>query len=138
MKEIQIEVLVKGDLDTVWEYWNAPEHISQWAFASEDWGASPTQNDLRQGGRFSTRMAAKDGSAGFDFSGTYTKVVPGSELDYTLDDGRTVTIDFLEEGEGMIKIVQTFEMEQENSEELQRSGWQAFLDNFKKHVEGNH
>ncbi len=135
MKKIQIEVTVNARLDRVWECWNGSEHIPHWAFASDDWGATPVRNDLREGGSFVTRMAAKDGSASFDFSGTYTKVVPHAEIDYTIDDARAVTVTFRETGEGTVEITQEFEMEQENSEELQRAGWQAFLDNFKKYVE---
>lgn len=137
MKTITIETTVQAGIDKVWEYWNGAEHIPHWAFASDDWGAIPGTNDLQEGGKFSTRMAAKDGSAAFDFSGTYTKVVPHAELDYVLDDGRTVTIDFEEAGNGSVRIVQEFEMESQNSEEMQRGGWQAYLDNFKKYVEGS-
>ncbi|MES2668272.1 MAG: SRPBCC domain-containing protein [Patescibacteria group bacterium] len=135
MKKIKIEAVVKGGIEKVWEYWNGSEHIPNWAFASEDWGASVVRNDLREGGSFSTRMAANDGSAAFDFSGTYTKVVPYSEVSYTLDDGRAVSVAFKESDGGTVEIVQEFEMEQENSEEMQRAGWQAFLDNFKKYAE---
>lgn len=135
MKKIQIEVSVHANKEKVWEYWNGSDHIPNWAFASDDWSATPTVNDLKEGGTFSTLMAAKDGSAAFDFSGTYTKVVPYSAISYTLDDGRTVSVDFREVDEGIVEIVQEFEMEQENSEEMQKVGWQAFLDNFKKYAE---
>ena len=137
MQKVTVEVLVHGSREKIWNYWNSNEHIPGWAFASDDWKATPIENDLREGGKFLTRMGAKDGSVSFDFSGTYTKVVPHSELDYTLDDGRTVTVDFIEEGEETVRIVQEFEMEGENTEEMQRAGWQAFLDNFKKYVEAN-
>jgi len=137
MKTIIVETTVTASPEKVWDYWNSAQHISKWAFASDDWSAEPVKNDLREGGKFLTRMAAKDGSTGFDFSGTYTKVIPHETIAYTLDDGRVVTIDFKDEGHGDVHIVQEFEMESQNSEEVQRGGWQAFLDNFKKHVEQN-
>lgn len=135
MHSIHIETTVRADADTAWTRWNGMEHISHWAFASEDWGATPIHNDVVEGGTFSTRMAAKDGSEAFDFNGTYTTVVPGSSLAYVLDDGRKVSVRFEETGDGSTRISQEFEPEQENSEEMQRAGWQAFLDNFKKYVE---
>ncbi|MES2437115.1 MAG: SRPBCC domain-containing protein [Patescibacteria group bacterium] len=136
MQKIKIETTVHASPEKVWEYWNGAEHIPHWAFASDDWGATSKTNDLKEGGRFLTYMAPRDGSPGFDFSGVYTKVIAPTKLDYTIDDGRTVTVDFEQVGDS-VKIVQEFEMENENTEELQRSGWQGFLDNFKKYVEGN-
>jgi len=135
MKKIQIETVVNADINKVWEYWNSPEHITKWAFASDDWECPHAENDVKVGGKFLTRMAAKDGSASFDVVGTYTEVVPNSKLAYTMSDGRTVSVDFEQMPDGGVKIVEVFEMENENSEEMQRSGWQAILDNFKKHVE---
>jgi uncharacterized protein YndB with AHSA1/START domain len=135
MKKIKIETTIKAPAEKIWEYWNGAEHIPHWAFASSEWGAEPVSNDLKEGGRFVTKMFAKDGSSSFDFSGVYTKVSPYSELDYTLDDGRTVTVDFEQATDDEVRIVQEFEMEDQNTEEMQRAGWQAYLDNFKKYVE---
>jgi uncharacterized protein YndB with AHSA1/START domain len=137
MNKIKVEVTVNCSIDKVWEYWTGPEHITKWAFASDDWECPHAENDLREGGKFLTRMSAKDGSSAFDFTGTYTKIIPHEKIEYTMDDGRTVTIDFEKvDGEG-VKISEEFEMESENSEELQRTGWQAILNNFKRHTENN-
>jgi uncharacterized protein YndB with AHSA1/START domain len=124
-------------MQTVWEYWNKPEHIVQWAFASDDWEAPAAENDLHVGGRFKTTMAAKDKSTSFDFTGTYTKVGEHEIIEYTMDDGRKVSVRFEITDDNHTKIIETFDPENENSEEMQRSGWQAILDNFKKHVEKN-
>jgi uncharacterized protein YndB with AHSA1/START domain len=135
MDQITVEAVVKSDVETVWKYWNEPEHITKWAFADESWEASHAENDLREGGKFLTRMSAKDKSEGFDFTGTYTKVVPNEQIEYVMDDGRKVTITF-ETVEGGTKVTETFDPESENAAELQKSGWQAILENFKKYVEG--
>lgn len=137
MKKITVEVTVNAGIEKVWEYWTSPEHITKWAFADETWEAPYAENDLKTDGRFLTKMSAKDGSSGFDFTGVYTNVVPMEKIEYTMDDGRTVAIDFQKIGDGSVRVVEEFEMENENSEELQRSGWQAFMNNFKKHVENN-
>ncbi len=137
MKKITVEVTVNASIEKVWNYWTSPEHITKWAFADESWEAPYSENDLKTGGRFLTKMSAKDGSSSFDFTGVYTNVVPMEKIEYTLDDGRIVSIDFQNTGDGIVKIVEEFEMENENSEEQQRSGWQAFMNNFKKHVENN-
>ena len=134
-KTITINALVKAPVEKVWECWTEPEHITKWAFASDDWEAPSAENDLTVGGRFVTRMQAKDGSAGFDFGGEYTEVVPHEKISYTMDDGRTCVTEFVAVEDGT-QITTTFEMETENSEDMQRAGWQAILNNFKKHVEG--
>jgi uncharacterized protein YndB with AHSA1/START domain len=137
MNKIKIEATVNESIDKVWEYWTKPEHVTKWAFASDEWECLHAENDLREGGKFLTRMSAKDGSSAFDFTGTYTKIIPHEKIEYTMDDGRTVTTDFEKvDGEG-VKISEEFEMESENSEELQRAGWQAILNNFKRHTENN-
>lgn len=130
MKTITVSVLVEAPLERVWECWTLPEHITKWNHASDDWECPVAENDLRVDGRFSARMQAKDGSEGFDFGGTYTIVDPPHTLTYTLDDNRPVTVIFVETDEGIL-VTETFEMENENSEELQRAGWQAILNNFK-------
>ncbi len=135
-KLITITADVSAPLEKVWECWTEPEHITKWAFASNDWEAPHAENDLREEGKFVTRMQAKDGTAGFDFNGVYTKVIPFKQIDYTMEGERTVSTTFesIEEG---TSITSTFEMEDENPEEMQRAGWQAILNNFKKHVESH-
>jgi uncharacterized protein YndB with AHSA1/START domain len=136
MNKITISATINAPMSKVWEYWNKPEHITQWAFASDDWEAPAAENDLQVGGKFVTKMAAKDKSAGFDFGGTYTAVEEYKQIAYTMGDGREVSTTFEELPDG-IRITTTFDSESENSEEKQRSGWQAILNNFKKHVEEN-
>ncbi len=133
---ITVETVVNAPIAKVWGYWNKPEHITKWAFASDDWESPSSENDLRTGGKFKTKMAAKDGSASFDFEGTYSLVEENKIIEYDMSDGRHVKIEFIEAPEG-VKVVETFDPENENTEELQRNGWQAILDNFKKHVETN-
>lgn len=134
MDPITIRITVKAPLEKVYEYWTSPEHITQWAFASDDWEAVDPTNDLTIRGKFKTTMRAKDGSQEFDFSGSYTDIHPLERLEYTIDDGRHVRIEFDEVPEG-VDIVQSFDPEPVHSPEFQKAGWQAFLDNFKKHVE---
>jgi uncharacterized protein YndB with AHSA1/START domain len=133
-KIITIEALVKNNIDKVWSAWNTPEDIKQWLHASDDWECPHAENDVTVGGKFLSRMAAKDGSTSFDFTGTYTEVVVPTSLAYTADDGRKVTVSFTETPDG-VHISETFEMENTNSEEMQRGGWQAILNNFKAYAE---
>ncbi len=135
-KAITIEALINAPIEKVWEYWNEPDHITKWAFAADDWEATKAENDLRVGGKFKTEMAAKDKSAGFDFAGTYSIVKEHELIEYDLDDGRHVKEEFTKEPDG-VKVVIIFEPENENSEEMQKSGWQAILNNFKKYTESN-
>ncbi len=135
-EKITIETLITAPIEKVWDFWNEPKHITQWNAASEDWHTPQASNDLRPGGRLSSRMEAKDGSFGFDFEGTYTDVVPLSVISYTLEDGRTVTITFSSKGNQTL-IKESFDAEGTNSIERQQAGWQAILDNFKKYVENN-
>lgn len=134
---ITVEAVVNADLDKTWKFWSEPEHIKQWAFASDDWEAPKAENDLKVGGKFSTTMAAKDGSASFDFGGTYDMVEKNVLIFYTMGDGRKAFIFFQKQGDNSTKVIEVFEMETENPEEMQRKGWQAIMDNFKKHVEAN-
>jgi uncharacterized protein YndB with AHSA1/START domain len=131
---ITIQTIVDAPVKTVWEYWTKPEHITGWAFASDDWEAPSAENDLREDGTFKTVMAAKDGSAGFDFAGIYTLIVDQKRIEYELDDGRQIRIAFKETPEG-VRITETFDPENENPIDMQRSGWQSMLDNFKKYIE---
>jgi len=131
---IRVECVVQAPLERVWECWTKPEHITKWAFASDDWEAPYAENDVRVGGAFKTTMAAKDKSASFDFGGVYTNVKELALIEYAMEDGRRVSVEFAQTPEG-VRVVETFDAEHENSEELQRLGWQAILDNFKKHTE---
>jgi uncharacterized protein YndB with AHSA1/START domain len=133
---ITVQCVVKAPIEKVWEVWTKPEHIVRWAFASDDWEAPAAENNLRTGGRFKTAMAAKDKSMGFDFTGVYTNVKEHELIEYDIDDGRHVKVEFTELPEG-VKITETFEPENENPEKMQRSGWQAILDNFKRYAEAN-
>jgi uncharacterized protein YndB with AHSA1/START domain len=131
---ITVTTVVKAPLDKVWDKWNKPEHITKWAFASDDWEAPSAENDARTGGKFRTRMQSKDGSQGFEFTGIYTNVNGHELIEYNMDDGRHVKVKFEETPAG-VKVTETFDPEHENEEEVQRSGWQSILDNFKKYVE---
>jgi uncharacterized protein YndB with AHSA1/START domain len=133
--KITVETLVRAGLDAVWAAWNSPEDIKQWNAASDDWHTTQSMVDLREGGKFSARMEAKDGSFGFDFEGTYTRVVPRKLIEYRMDDERTCKVEFVEEAGGVL-VRETFDAETENAPEMQREGWQAILDNFARHVEG--
>lgn len=134
--KITVEITVNAPIEKVWEFWTKPEHIVNWGFASDDWHVPYADNDLQAGGKFKTTMAAKDGSFSFDFNGVYTKVEENSLIEYLVEDGRMVKIVFTAEGEST-KIVETFEAEDQNPVEMQRGGWQAILDNFKKLVEAS-
>lgn len=131
---ITVETIVKSPVEKVWKSWNEPEHIMNWCHASDDWHAPVSTNDIRTGGTFSTTMAAKDGSYSFDFGGVYDNVKEHELIQYTMGDGRKVEVIFTREGNDT-KVVETFEAESTNPLEMQRSGWQAILDNFKKYTE---
>ncbi len=133
-KNITVETIVQADMENVWRAWNTPDDIEQWMHASEDWECPKAVNDLQVGGHFSFILASKDGATSFDLGGTYEAVDEHERISYVLDDGRKVMI-FFDETEDGVRISETFEMEDENPEEMQRSGWQAILDNFKKHCE---
>lgn len=131
---ITVEATVNAPVEKVWTYWNEPTHITQWCAASDDWHAPHAENDLRKDGKFKTTMAAKDGSFSFDFGGVYTKVEPNRSIQYTMDDGRKVSVAFTAQGNAT-KVTETFEAEDTNPVEMQRGGWQAILNNFKSYTE---
>ena len=131
---ITVETTIQAPVEKVWDYFSAPEHIMNWCQASDDWHAPAATNDLRVGGEFSTTMAAKDGSFSFDFGGKYDQVIPYKLIEYTMSDGRKVKVTFSSEG-NETKVVETFDPEDTNPLEMQRGGWQAILDNFRKYTE---
>lgn len=132
--KITVETVVNASLDQVWDAWNTPADIQQWNTASDDWHTTESAVDLRDGGTFRSRMEAKDGSAGFDFEGTYTRVVPKQTIEYRMTDGREVEVEFAQQADGVLAKT-TFDAETENPPELQRQGWQAILESFGRYVE---
>ena len=131
--KITVETTVKAPLAKVWSAYTTPDDIKQWNAASDDWHTTESSVDLRVGGEFSSRMEAKDGSIGFDFAGTYTKVVPHQLLEYAFG-ARSCVVEFLDRPDG-VKVRVTFDAEAENPPDMQRAGWQAILNNFAKYVE---
>lgn len=134
--KVTIEATISATPDKVWSRWTEPEHITQWNFASDDWCCPSAENDLRPGGKYRARMEAKDGSFGFDFEATYDEVIHKEKLSYTMPDGRVVITDFEDLGSST-KVTTVFDAETENSVEMQKNGWQAILNNFKKYVESD-
>lgn len=131
---ITVKCKVEASIEEVWKFWTTPEHITKWNNASEDWHTPYAENDLRVDGKFKSTMASKDGTMSFDFEGVYTEVKNHSFIEYKLADGRKVDIYFIGLEDG-VEIIESFDPENENSEEMQREGWQAILDNFKKYAE---
>ena len=131
--KITVEALVKAPIASVWSAYTTPDDIKLWNAASDDWHTTQSTVDLREGGAFSSRMEAKDGSFGFDFAGTYTRIVPHQLIEYAFGD-RTGQVEFLQVANG-VNVRSTFDAENEHSIEQQRQGWQAILDKYAKHVE---
>ena len=133
--KITVETFANTTLERAWDAYNTPADIVQWNTAQDDWHTTRSTVDLREGGTFLSRMEAKDGSMGFDFEGTYTRVVPRKLIEYRMDDGRQVAVEFSEQP-GRVLVRETFDAETQNAPEMQRQGCQAILDNFARHVEG--
>jgi uncharacterized protein YndB with AHSA1/START domain len=135
---LTVSISINAPILTVWDIWTDPAHITHWCFAQDDWEAPYAENDVRVGGRFMTRMQAKDGSAGFDFGGTYTVVLPLQKIVYTMDgpDAREVEVTFSHSDTGVL-VTERFDIEHENPAEMQRVGWQAILHNFKVYAESH-
>ncbi|KAA5537101.1 polyketide cyclase [Taibaiella lutea] len=133
---LTINAAINAPVKKVWEMFNDPQHVTKWNNPSPDWHTPKAENDLREGGNFIYRMEAKDGSFGFDFGGTYDEVKPHERIAYTMGDGRKVHATFREEG-GVTHIIENFEAETQNTLEVQQTGWQGILDNFKSYVESN-
>ena len=133
---ITVENTINAPIDKIWEAWTKPEHVVKWNNASDDWHTPKASNDLREGGKFSFRMEARDGSMGFDFGGVYDIVRNHEYIEYTMSDDRKVKVTFTSLGDAT-NVIETFEAENTHSIELQKSGWQSILDNFKKYVESS-
>ena len=131
---ITVKTTIEAPLEKVWKLWTDPRHIIRWNHASDDWHTTKAKNDLRVGGRFQSRMEAKDGSRGFDFTGEYKRISENKEIVYVIADGRMVDIRFGSIG-NKTTIIESFEAEGIHSAEMQRSGWQSILDNFKRYTE---
>lgn len=134
--KITVQTTVSADTKKAWDFYTNPEHITKWNFASEDWHCPSAENDMRIGGKYSARMEAKDGSWGFDFEAIYDEVAHGEKFTYTMTDGRQVNVNFKNLGDKTAVTV-IFDAETENSEAMQRDGWQAILENFRKYAEAN-
>lgn len=134
--KVTVETTVNAPLAKVWDTWNGPTHITKWNSASPDWHCPKAESDLRTGGKFSSRMEARDGSMGFDFGGVYDEVRDQEFIAYTMGDGRKVEVKFAPEGSGT-RISQTFDAENMHPVEFQKAGWQSIMDNHKKYTEEN-
>lgn len=131
---IKVDAAIKAPVETVWNFWTDPKHIINWNNASDDWFTLRAEMDLRPGGRFLERMEARDGSEGFDFTGVFKKVEPRKRIEYLMDDGRRVEISFESKGNETM-VSESFDPEEINAPEIQRTGWQSILNNFKTYVE---
>lgn len=134
LNPITVQTVVNAPIEKVWKVWTEPEHIMRWNAASDDWHTPKSENDLRVGGKFNATMAAKDGSFSFEFGGEYTEVEQHALIAYVLGDGRKVKVVFDSDGD-QTTVTETFDPEGTNPVEMQRNGWQAIIDNFKKYTE---
>lgn len=135
-EKITIQAIISADIKKVWDYYTRPEHITKWNFASDDWQCPHATNDMQVGGKYLARMEAKDGSFGFDFEAVYEQIIVGERFSYTMPDGREVQVTFKDAG-GKTEVSVNFDAETENPVEMQKAGWQAILNNFKKYTEEN-
>jgi|SRR5690349_11604414 len=135
-KKITVTATISAGNNKVWDYFTKPDHITKWNAANDEWWCPRAENDLKKGGRFTSRMEAKDGSLGFDFGGVYDEIIEKKKITYTMDDGRQATTSF-SPSENTTIVTTVFDAETENPVELQQAGWQAILDNFKKYTETN-
>ena len=131
--KITVQTTVAAPIDEVWRAYTTPEDIMKWNAASDDWHTTKASVDLREGGTFSSRTEAKDGSMGFDFAGTYTKIVTNKRIEYSFGD-RAARVEFTP-GPDRVGVRVTFDSEQTHSAEQQQGGWQAILGNFARYVE---
>jgi uncharacterized protein YndB with AHSA1/START domain len=134
MTKITVQTTVAAPIERVWAAYTNPDDVRQWNAASDDWHTTKATVDLRVGGAFSSRMEAKDGNAGFDFAGIYTKIEEHKLIEYSFGD-RTGVVEFTPDAKGGVIACVTFDSEPTHSIEQQRSGWQAILDNFARYVQ---
>jgi uncharacterized protein YndB with AHSA1/START domain len=134
--KITIQAVVAADRQKVWNCYTQPEHITKWNFATDTWHCPAASNDMRVGGKYLARMEAKDGSFAFDFEAVYNEIVDGEKFTYTMPDNREIQVSF-EKMDDKTRVTVTFDPENENPVDLQRSGWQSILDNFRRYAEGN-
>lgn len=134
--KVTVESVIAASPAKVWDYYTLPEHITKWNFASDDWHCPSAANDMRVGGKYSARMEAKDGSFGFDFEAIYDEVADGEKFTYTLGDGRQASVSF-KDLDGKTGVTVIFDAESQNPVEMQRSGWQTILDNFRQYAESH-
>jgi len=135
LSPITVSTTVHAHVAKVWQFWTSPQHITQWCFATDTWHTPRAENDVRPGGKFLSRMEAKDGSMGFDLEGVYNEVIENELITYAIADGRKVTVVFTADAD-QTTITETFDPENMNPTDMQQAGWQAILDNFKRYVEG--
>jgi uncharacterized protein YndB with AHSA1/START domain len=134
---ISVNTTIKNKtIAQVWDYFTNPKHVINWNYAGDDWHCPKAENDLGVGKSFNYTMAAKNGERSFDFTGIYTEIEPLSKISYILADDRKIFVTFTETENG-IELVEKFDPETENSEEMQQTGWQMILKNFKKYIESN-
>jgi uncharacterized protein YndB with AHSA1/START domain len=132
--KITIDAVIVADIQKVWDYYNSPEHITKWNHASDDWHCPKAENDMKIGGTYLARMEAKDGSFGFDFKAIYDEIIPMAKVAYTLEDERKVVTTFEKQGV-KTKVTTVFDAEAMNPIDMQKAGWQAILNNFKRYTE---
>ncbi len=133
--KVTVQATINSDIKKVWDYYNNPEHITQWNFADPSWQCPNAENDMKVGGKYLARMEAKDGSFGFDFEATYSEIIEGEQFTYGLGE-RSVNVKF-NPISNQTEVIVTFDAENENPIERQRAGWQAILNNFKNYTETN-
>ena len=132
---ITIETTINKPVVPVWNSWTDPKHVINWNFATDEWHCPKATSDFNEGGHFSYTMASKDGKMAFDLEGVFDMIQPMKRIEYTLSDGRKVSIIFEKISEQQTRVEQSFEPESINDPEMQRLGWQAILNNFKKFTE---
>lgn len=133
---ITVQTKVNATVDKVWEFWTTPQHIMQWNNATDEWHTPRAENDLQEGGKFLSRMEAKNSSMGFDFEGVYDRIKTNELIEYTMPDGRQVKVEFTAKG-NETEVVESFDAENTHSIEMQQMGWQSILDNFKRYTEAS-
>ena len=133
--KITVDTIINAATKKVWDYYTMPEHITKWNFAADDWQCPRAENNMKVGGKYSARMEAKDGSFGFDFEAIYSEIIERKEFTYEFG-GRTATVKFDDLG-NQTRVIVSFDAENDNPVEMQKGGWQAILDNFKRYVEAN-